>query len=63
MGGEIYRIDGTYTTGLNIYTLENSYYSSPSDNLIPNPIYPDFLGYDASSSGAIIPGGAYYALS
>lgn len=62
LGGEIYRIDGTYTTALNIYTLENSYYSSPSDNLIPNPIFPDFLGYDASSSGAIIPGGAYYAL-
>ncbi len=62
LGGERYRIDGNYTTALNIYALENSYYSYPSDNLIPNPIFPDFLGYDASTYGAILPGGAYYDL-
>lgn len=62
LGGERYRIDGNYITALNIYTMENSFFSSPSDNLIPNPIFPDYLGYDGSTSGALIPGGAYFAL-
>lgn len=64
-GGERYKISPDYVTWLNIYALENSYFSNPSSNLIPTPIAPDFLGYDASyipSRLILFPGGAFYPL-
>ncbi len=65
LGGERYYIGPTYTTWLNTYVLENSYFASPSTGNIPLPIAPDFLGYDASyvsTSRILYPGGAFYPL-
>ena len=70
-GGERYQITPTYTTWLNTYVLENSYYSSPTSDLIPNPRaisgdpFADFLGYDANYAPdrvVLFPGGAFYPL-
>lgn len=71
IGGERYRIDPRYTTSLNTYVLENSYFIYNSTNAVPNsPIpsaytAPDFLGYDESFTyqrRVIFPGGAFYPL-
>ena len=43
-GGERYRLDPGYTTFLNIYTMDNSYYGDQNA-----PIAPEFLGFDPSS--------------
>jgi hypothetical protein len=62
-GGEKYRMDPTYITALNIYTLENSYYSAPAAGGQISPVAPDFLGFDAPNySTNYLPGAAFYPL-
>lgn len=70
-GGERYYISPNYITWLNTYVLENSYYSSPTADFIPNPRaatgepFADFLGYDANYAPdriVLFPGGAFYPL-
>jgi hypothetical protein len=67
LGGERYRIEPWYSTSLNVYTLENSYYSSFDNTgaIVYNP--PDAIGYtsdDASkvTTDNLLAGGAYYDL-
>lgn len=68
LGGEKYRVDPWYTTALNIYSLENNYYThlNPSDgSYIFDP--PDAYGFTASDPNRSNPnqglfGGAYYGL-
>jgi hypothetical protein len=68
LGGERYLIGPDYTTWLNTYVLENSFYATPVENSItsiPLPIAPDFAGFDASTPiiGTILfPGGVFYPL-
>lgn len=71
LGAERYNIDPRYTTMLNLYTMDNSYYGQQN-----TPVPPDFLGFDVSNSitaseltanlpGQYIPGragGAVYSL-
>ncbi|MEX2089135.1 MAG: hypothetical protein WEB62_05150, partial [Bacteroidota bacterium] len=68
LGGERYSLNPRYSSMLNVYTLDNSYYGP-----INAPIAPDFLGFDPSISsspisslpGEYIPGqagGAVYSL-
>ena len=72
LGGEVFKIEPTYTTALNIWTMDNSYYSSvTAPYALPTTVPPDFSGYDV---GTLSPtqspyltannnaGGAYYAL-
>ncbi len=66
LGGEIYRIDPNYTTNLNLYTLENSYFStlSPSGTITYTP--PDAsLSYSSTNQTLgpenLLPGGAFYS--
>ncbi len=64
-GGERYQITPSYTTSLNTYVLENSYFASPSGNFIPTAIPPDFLGFDAPyipATTILFPGGVFYPL-
>ncbi len=69
IGGERYKISPSYTTWLNTYVLENSYYSDPNlQSLIPQPIlYPEALGsgYELNyypERLILFPGGAFYPL-
>jgi len=65
LGGERYQITPNYTTWLNTYVLENSYFAFPTSDYIPTPIPPDFLGYDVNYSPprtVLFPGGAFYPL-
>jgi hypothetical protein len=66
LGGEVYRIDPLYTTALNIYTLENSYYSFLNTDRTISYTPPDQLGYSADDVNRgpenLLPGGAYYSL-
>lgn len=71
LGAERYNIDPRFTTMLNLYTMDNSYYGTQN-----SPVPPDFLGPDPSNSistaeivanlpGQYIPGragGAVYSL-
>lgn len=68
IGGERYNIDPTYTSLLNLYTMDNSYYGFQN-----TPVIPEFQGYDPTASGisldrqtgGYIPGqagGAIYSL-
>lgn len=68
LGGEKYSLNPKYSTMLNVYTMDNSYYGPQNA-----PIAPDFLGFDptaasspiASLPGEYIPGqagGAIYSL-
>lgn len=67
LGGERYRIEPWYGTALDIYMLENSFYSSPGaqGTITYNP--PDQYGYTADDvnktrTDGLLPGGAYFAL-
>lgn len=67
LGGERYHIDPWYTTALNVYTLENSFYTHQDANgaYIYDP--PDYYGYFDSDPNRTTPnqglnGGAYYSL-
>ncbi len=67
IGGERYRIDPWYGTALDLYMLENSFYSSPGGQgtITYNP--PDQYGYTADDinktrTDGILPGGAFFAL-
>jgi len=67
IGGERYYIAPTYTTSLNTFVLENSYFSEPNVSSIIPTAYnaPDFLGYDVNYTlqrKTIFPGGAFYPL-
>ncbi|MBW7888731.1 MAG: hypothetical protein H3C35_10310 [Bacteroidetes bacterium] len=72
LGGEFYRIEPTYSTDLNIYTLENSYYSALTPDRQISYIPPDMtLSYNSGSDPrnyptngpeVILPGGAFYSL-
>ena len=67
IGGERYRIDPTYSTALNLYTLENSYFSQPGTEGLINYTPPDVMGYYAddpnkSLPDLLLPGGAYFSL-
>mgnify|MGYP001572555152 FL=1 len=68
LGAERYSLDPRYSTMLNLYTMDNSYYGSQNA-----PVAPDFLGFDPSAAstplaslpGEYIPGqagGAVYSL-
>jgi hypothetical protein len=66
-GGERYRIDPTYSTALNIYTLENSYFSKPAGEGLIEYTPPDVPGYysddgNKSIPDFLLPGGAYFSL-
>ena len=70
IGGEMYKIEPTYTTALNIWTLDNSYFSFAVWPNLPFPLVPDISGYDGGST-ANPPvqlnlknnaGGAYFSL-
>jgi hypothetical protein len=62
-GGERYKIDPNYSTALDIYTLENAYYSYPAGGGTIGYIQPDFLGYDNPNYlPNSLPGNAYYAM-
>lgn len=65
VGGEVFRIDPQYSTSLNIYTLENSYYSYLSDQRTILYIPPD-QGSTISPASlgpeVILPGAAYYSM-
>ncbi|NUN70224.1 MAG: hypothetical protein HUU02_10985 [Bacteroidetes bacterium] len=64
LGGEIYKIEPDYTTSLNLYTLENSYYSQLSTERTILYIPPD-QGSTLNSlvnPEVILPGGAYYSM-
>ena len=41
IGGEVYRMEPTYTTALNIWTMDNSYYSVPRWPNLPTSTPPD----------------------
>jgi hypothetical protein len=67
LGGERYRIDPWYGTALDLYMIENSFYSlpGPQGTITYNP--PDQYGYtidDANKTrtDGILAGGAYFAL-
>ena len=63
-GFERYRIEPTYTTALNVYSLENSYYMTWS-GVGYSYLAPDVVGirtYDVSQEISYLPGGAYFAL-
>ena len=68
LGGERYRIEPWYGTALDVYMLENSYYSSQA--LGANVITytpPDLYGYTADDvsrpiTNNLLPGGAYFSL-
>jgi hypothetical protein len=61
-GGEKYRMEPDFTTSLNIYTLENSYYNLPTSGQM-TPVPPDYLGFDPTYTfAAYLPGAAYYSL-
>lgn len=70
LGGEVYRMEPTYTTALNIWTMDNSYYSTATWPNLPTPTPPDNYavgGYDASTPTLSTTymnnaGGAYYSL-
>ena len=67
LGGEIYRIDPNYTTSLNMYTLENSYFSvlNIDRSILYTPPDANFsYGTTNQSVGPeiILPGGAYYSM-
>lgn len=63
VGGEFYKIEPNYTTSLNLYTLENSYYSALSTERTITYIPPDIGSTLTSVSPEIIlPGGAYYSM-
>jgi len=63
LGGEVYKIEPNYTTSLNIYTLENSYFSALSAERTIAYIPPD-IGSTLGSIGpeVILPGAAYYSM-
>lgn len=67
LGGERYRIEPWYGTALNLYMIENSFYSSPGGQgtITYNP--PDQYGYtlddvNKTRTEGLLPGGAYFAL-
>jgi hypothetical protein len=68
VGLERYHIDPLYKTALNVYTLENSYFSEFGPDLstiVFRP--PDYYGYQAddaarNSTAQLLAGGAYYDL-
>jgi hypothetical protein len=63
-GFERYKIEPVYTTALNVYSLENSYYMQWTGSRYAY-LAPDVYGvtaYDVSSDKAFIPGGAYFSL-
>ena len=63
-GFERYRIGPNYTTALNVYSLENSYYMTWT-GLGYSYLAPDIVGvrsYDVSQDISYLPGGAYFAL-
>ncbi len=71
LGGEVYRIEPTYSTSLNMYTLENSYFSVLTSARTIDYTPPDMsFSYGVNSAGNInslgpeniLPGGAYYSL-
>lgn len=71
IGGEFYKIEPTYSTSLNMYTLENSYYSILNIDRSIGYTPPDVsFSYGANAAGNInslgpeniLPGGAYYSL-
>jgi len=61
-GGERYRIEPDYITALNIFTLENSYFSTPGTPPALISVPPDKLDTDPSQGPIFAPGGAYYML-
>ncbi|NUN07696.1 MAG: hypothetical protein HUU54_00795 [Ignavibacteriaceae bacterium] len=71
LGGERYQIDPRYTTWLNTYVLENSYFQFNSTSAVPSTWLPstltppDYTEYDASFTyqrRVFFPGGAFYPL-
>jgi len=49
LGGERYRIEPKFTSMLNLYTMDNSFYGAQNA-----PVPPDFLGFDPSLSSSIV---------
>ncbi|MBI2430162.1 MAG: hypothetical protein HYV29_15450 [Ignavibacteriales bacterium] len=68
LGGERYRIEPWYGTALDVYMLENSYYSMQAAGAsVITYTPPDFYGYSADDQGrsttnTLLPGGAYFSL-
>ena len=71
VGGERYMIDPRYTTWLNTYVLENSYFQYNSTSAVPSTWLPstltppDYVEYDATYTyqrRVFFPGGAFYPL-
>ncbi|MCX6138930.1 MAG: hypothetical protein NTV54_15740 [Ignavibacteriales bacterium] len=67
LGFERYRIDPQYKTSLNIYTLENSYFSEFAGDGSITFRPPDYYGYQADdvrkvTTDQMLAGGAYYDL-
>ncbi len=67
LGGEVYKIEPNYTTSLNMYTLENSYFSVLNTDRSISYTAPDAsFSYSTSNQSLgpeiILPGGAYYSL-